>query len=69
MISFDWMEKELDQFHEDHDGRKNMKALIDFDQIDISFSEVGLEFSTPKMKKKLTANPWTPLKNNKGQLF
>jgi len=64
MIDFEWMEKELDQFHEDNERPKDMRLLIDFDNIDLGYSAPTFELGKPKMKKKLTANKWVP--NKKG---
>jgi len=64
MIDFEWMEKELDQFHEDNERPKDMRLLIDFDNIDLGYSAPSFEPGKPKMKKKLTANKWIP--NKKG---
>lgn len=73
MIDLAWMENELDQFHEDHSGRKNMKLLIDFDNpISIEGFEgtnMSFEVGKPKMKKKLTANPFIPIKKGRNTLF
>ena len=54
MIDFSWMDQELDQFHDDHDGRKSLKMLIEFQQSGISYRAPVFNPGTPKMKKKLT---------------
>lgn len=71
MIDSIWMDKELDQFHADHEGSKDMKLLVDFDQASISFEGTGvIDFGKPKMKKKLTASKFIPpKKGSKGSLF
>lgn len=62
MTGFEWMEKELDQFHEDNERPRNMKLLIDFNSLDMNYSAPSFELGKPKMKKKLTANKWIPNK-------
>jgi hypothetical protein len=69
MIDFSWMDQELDQFHDDHEGRRNLKMLIDFQQSKISYTGPVFNPGTPKMKKKLTAHKWIKQGKDKGSLF
>lgn len=73
MIDLAWMDSELDQFHSDHRGHKNMKLLIDFDSTNVSINDDSvpvISFGAPKMKKKLTASKFIPTKpGSKGSLF
>lgn len=72
MIDVAWMENELDQFYSDYNGRKNMKLLIDFEDSKVSIDEgivPRIDFGKPKMKKKLIASKFIPLKKGRGTLF
>jgi len=69
MIDFSFMDQELDQFHEDHEGYKNLKLLIDFQQSGISYSGPVFNPGEPKMKKKLKAHKWIKDSKDKGSLF
>ena len=53
MRDLSWMDQELDQFHEDHEDRRNLKMLIEFQQSGLTYSSAVFNPGTPKMKKKL----------------
>lgn len=69
MRDLSWMDQELDQFHEDHEGRRNLKMLIEFQQSGLTYSSAVFNPGTPKMKKKLKAHKWVKDNKDKGSLF
>ena len=70
MIDFElMMQDELDGFYEDSEQHKNLKMMLEFDDLGIEYKSKEIKFEKPKMKKKLKANPWNPKSNNKSSLF
>jgi len=70
MIDFELkMQEEFDDFYEESKKHNNLKMFLEFDGLFIEYTGKSMEFKTPKMKKKLTANKWIPKSNNKSTLF
>jgi hypothetical protein len=46
------MNEELDNFHEKHEKEGNFKLIVDFKQLDVSFTGKQLEIENIKYKKK-----------------
>jgi hypothetical protein len=63
------MEQHLDDFYRDGARFKNMKLLIDFNQVNLKVETPSFDPGKPKFKKKQTINIHIKPKGNDKSLF
>jgi hypothetical protein len=63
------VEDQLDDFYRDGARFKNMKLLIDFNQINVKVETPSFDPGKPKFKKKQTISTYIKPKGNDKSLF